>query len=659
MRRKNESIINKNLDEQSIIEEALRIRRFEEKLLGLFSKGLIRGTIHTCLGQELIPVTLTQLLTEDDFVFGTHRGHGYFLAQTGDYRALAREILGKQGGLTGGIGGTQHLLAPRLLTNGIQGGLVPVAAGYASSLAEGQIAVSVVGDGSLGQGTVYESLNLAAVFAVPLLLLIEDNGMAQSTRSSEVFAGDLKTRIDGFGVKYFECSDESVPALVEVMKEAVEYVRVSGLPGAIRVTTRRLGPHSKGDDNRSEDELAQLRSLDPLANWLSSSPVAVETDQEITQFLEGVFEEAINSESATAVPENRLRGQNMSLKRREKVSTSEKLIREQISQSIEEAMEGFVGLKMLGEDIEVRPLSMEKPYNGAFGVTGRISPAHHHRLSNTPISEQAIVGFGIGRALANSETIVEVMFGDFTTLTIDQVRQQASKISSIYGSSINLPFLIRTPMGGRRGYGPTHSQSLEGLFFGIPNLVLYSVSPFGIEKSLFSDLLSTGLPTVVFESKELYPARQLDSMPVPYVLTRPEDMSAPLVLEQRVRRAMFTVVTYGSAAKWCLEALGDLAREHEVLGRLFICELLQPMNLSSVHESVIETENLLLVEESQPQEGLTNSLLYSLQEFSDYPQFRFGSIGCDGDIGASQAAEDHALISAKKIVRKVLDLLEA
>lgn len=648
---------SKKPHELSILEEGLRIRRFEEGLLDLFSKGLIRGTVHTCIGQELTPVTINRLLTDKDFVFGTHRSHGYFLSQTEDYLALAKEILGREGGVTGGIGGTQHLLSSRLITNGIQGGLVPVAVGYASALTHGQIAVSVIGDGSLGQGAVYESLNLASVLSVPMLLLIEDNGIAQSTRSSQVFAGHLKTRIQGFGVKYFECSDESVTNLNSALKEAVEFVRLSHVPAAIRILTRRLGSHSKGDDNRPQIEVSNLRKLDPIENWVTSSPEAARADEETSVFLGDVFEAAVTSEAASQVPRDYMR--NLRLERPTNSLTTETLIRNQISQSLDTAMEKYAALEMFGEDIEVLPPGMEKPYNGAFGITGRISSGRLNRLNNTPISEQALVGFGIGRAMAKSETIVEIMFGDFTTLAIDQVRQQASKIASIYGKPIHLPLLIRTPMGGRRGYGPTHSQSFEGLFLGTPNTILYSISPFGVDKSLFSDLLATGLPTVVFENKELYTSEQIDSLPAPYGLIRPTDLLAPLVVQQNAQRTAFTAVSYGSAAKYALDALAELAREHEIFGRLFVFELLQPMNVQSLGESINETENLLLIEESQTQEGLASSLLHSLQESSGYPRFKFGSVGGTGDIGSSRAAEAYALIDSEKIVGKILELVEA
>src|SRR3954471_8634161 len=163
------------------------IRRFEETLLALFEEGLLNGTTHACIGQEADAGGLVDDLREGDHLFSNHRCHGHFLAWTGDAFGLLAEIMGKPAGLCAGIGGSQHICAPGFKSNGVQGGIVPAAAGIA--LAEqlrGSDALSVVflGDGTLGEGVVYETLNLAALWKLPLLVVLEDNGWAQSTPRS-------------------------------------------------------------------------------------------------------------------------------------------------------------------------------------------------------------------------------------------------------------------------------------------------------------------------------------------------------------------------------------------------------------------------------------------------------------------------------------------
>ena len=173
------------------------IRRFEETLLGLFEEGLLNGTTHACIGQEADSVGLMEHLRDGDHLFSNHRCHGHFLAWTGDAFGLLAEIMGKPAGLCAGIGGSQHICAPGFKSNGVQGGIVPAAAGIA--LAEqlrGSDGLSVVflGDGTLGEGIVYETLNLTALWQLPLLLVVEDNGWSQSTPSSLNLAGDIAAR---------------------------------------------------------------------------------------------------------------------------------------------------------------------------------------------------------------------------------------------------------------------------------------------------------------------------------------------------------------------------------------------------------------------------------------------------------------------------------
>lgn len=168
-----------------LYEQMLRIRRFEELLLQLFSQGRLRGTVHTCLGQEAIAVGLVGALDPTrDTVSSNHRGHGHFLAFQPDLRGLLAEILGRAAGVCQGLGGSQHLHVPNFYSNGILGGMAPVTAGMAlAQKLDGRHGVSVVfsGDGAMAEGVVYEALNMAALWRLPLLLAVEHNGMAQST----------------------------------------------------------------------------------------------------------------------------------------------------------------------------------------------------------------------------------------------------------------------------------------------------------------------------------------------------------------------------------------------------------------------------------------------------------------------------------------------
>jgi acetoin:2,6-dichlorophenolindophenol oxidoreductase subunit alpha len=243
------------------------IRRFEETVLALFEEGLLNGTTHACIGQEADPVGLVEHLRDGDHLFSNHRCHGHFLAWTGDAFGLLAEIMGKPAGLCAGIGGSQHICAPGFKSNGVQGGIVPAAAGIA--LAEqlrGSDGLSVVflGDGTLGEGVVYETLNLTALWQLPLLLVVEDNGWSQSTPSSLNLAGDIAARFTAFGLPVVEVDTTDVLEVEAAASDAVAGCRTRRGPGVLVLHTYRLCHHSKNDDNRPVAEVRSRWAYDPL-----------------------------------------------------------------------------------------------------------------------------------------------------------------------------------------------------------------------------------------------------------------------------------------------------------------------------------------------------------------------------------------------------------
>jgi TPP-dependent pyruvate/acetoin dehydrogenase alpha subunit len=243
------------------------IRRFEETVLALFEEGLLNGTTHACIGQEANGVGLIEHLRDGDHLFSNHRCHGHFLAWTGDAFGLLAEIMGKPAGLCAGIGGSQHICAPGFKSNGVQGGIVPAAAGIA--LAEqlrGSDGLSVVflGDGTLGEGVVYETLNLTALWQLPLLLVLEDNGWSQSTPSSLNLAGGIAARFTAFGLPVVEVATTDVLEVEAAAGEAVAGCRARQGPGVLVIQTYRLCHHSKNDDHRPIEEVQLRWADDPL-----------------------------------------------------------------------------------------------------------------------------------------------------------------------------------------------------------------------------------------------------------------------------------------------------------------------------------------------------------------------------------------------------------
>ena len=240
------------------IELAIKIRMVENKLLKLFSEGLLSGTVHTCVGQELVGVFISKYLQDQDFIVSNHRGHGHYLSRTKDYYGLFSELMSRVSGCSNGIGGSQHFYNKNYLSNGIQGGMVSIAAGIGLSNKHhttNAISVAYIGDGTLGQGSLYEALHMSSMLEVPLLLVIENNHYSQSTSHKQNFKGSIRKRVEGFGLKYFTCSTFDLESMDASVSSAVNFVRNSGVPAAIEVDTYRLNAHSKGDDNRSELEI--------------------------------------------------------------------------------------------------------------------------------------------------------------------------------------------------------------------------------------------------------------------------------------------------------------------------------------------------------------------------------------------------------------------
>jgi TPP-dependent pyruvate/acetoin dehydrogenase alpha subunit len=256
-------------DLATLYERMYFIRRFEETLLDLFAQGKLHGTTHTYIGQEANAVGIVDHLEPDcDVVFSNHRCHGHYLAFTDDAFGLLSEVMGKATGTCGGKGGSQHLCKGNFYSNGVLGSIVPVATGIAlAEKKKGTGAVSTVffGDGALGEGVTYESLNMASLWSLPVLFVVENNFYAQSTPIELELAGSITARGAAFGIEVAELDTTDVQEIHAAGCRAVERIRATSEPYFLVLHTYRFSPHSKGDDNRDPDEIERRRERDPLA----------------------------------------------------------------------------------------------------------------------------------------------------------------------------------------------------------------------------------------------------------------------------------------------------------------------------------------------------------------------------------------------------------
>lgn len=257
------------------LERLLLIRGFEDLLLTLFAAGQLGGTTHTCLGQEYIPVAVMPLLGDEDFIFSNHRGHGHYLARFDDPEGLLAEIMGRDGAICGGVGGSQHIKRGRYFSTGVQGESLPVAVGAALQLARdgrGGVAVPFIGDGTWGQGAVYEALNMAALWRAPLVVVVENNHIAQTTHRTQHMAGRIEDRVRAFGLSFLRCTGHDVEALRAEVAPVIERARREREPAVIEFETERLGSHSKGDDTRDAGAVAELQARSWRVHYAAAFP---------------------------------------------------------------------------------------------------------------------------------------------------------------------------------------------------------------------------------------------------------------------------------------------------------------------------------------------------------------------------------------------------
>jgi len=246
----------------------LLIRKFEERALAEFSTGKLFGTTHAYIGQEADAAAIFSAAGQGDIVWSNHRCHWHFLAYGGDPYKLAAELMGRATGLVGGRGGSQHIHWRNFYSNGIQGGIIPVAAGMALAQKvqkSADITIVFIGDGTLGEGTLYESLNIASLWSLPILFVLEDNHYAQTTPIEKGVSGSMTARFEAFGIKTWDVNSSDVLDVLPFAAQAIGHVRKNTLPAALVLHTHRFSAHSKGDDPRDRGVIAEIRAkFDPL-----------------------------------------------------------------------------------------------------------------------------------------------------------------------------------------------------------------------------------------------------------------------------------------------------------------------------------------------------------------------------------------------------------
>jgi len=634
------------------IRTALLIRRTEQRLLSLYGEGKIFGTVHTCIGQEFSAVAVGRALRSDDLVFSNHRGHGHFLATGGTVEELVAEVMGRDTGICRGRGGSQHLQKGRYFSNGIQGGIVPVTAGLA--LAEklrgrDAIAAVFIGDGTLGEGAVYETLNIASKWDLPLLVVCENNLFAQSTSQEQTLAGDMAARAAAFGIETRHDTTYDWPGLLAAVERSVASVRVSSRPLFHRIDTFRLMAHSKGDDNRPAEYVQFHWQKDPLTVLEQETPA--ERWAALTEDVDAEIVAAVAA--AEAAPPAVL----PAVEPTPPPAPWQSLVFDEIRgvasvrRGLDEALGGDERVFLFGEDVE-------SPYGGAFKCTADLSIRHPGRVRNTPISELALVGIANGLALGGQRPVVEIMFGDFVTLAMDQWINHAGKFAFMFADKVRLPLVVRTPMGGKRGYGATHSQSLDRHVVGVPGTQVlclhHRLPPHTVYERLFATL---DRPTLMIENKVLY-GQPVSADPPPGYVLEVTDEPFPWVRLRPMAEADLTIVAIGGMGPETEAAMLTLFDEHEVLAELFLPTRLYPLDAAPLLASLENTRRLLVVEEGQGFASMSAELIAQAAEAFGRRGVAVGRVAAlPMPIPAARALEARCLPGVSAILEGAVALL--
>lgn len=638
-------------------ERALLIRQTEDTFLDLFNQGKMNGTVHTCSGQEFSALAFTRTLKSDDFIFSNHRCHGHYLAKTGDVSGLIAELMGKESGTCGGIGSSQHLCHKNFYSNGIQGGILPVSAGMALSSkidGNGNIGLVFIGDGTLGEGVVYETMNLASLLNIPLLIVCENNQYAQSTKIENNLAGSILARPKAFDIKTFHSNTWDPEELFLNAEESIDYVRNECKPAFHLVDTYRLNHHSKSDDNRDQDEVDEFILKDPLNKFKDENPKSFE------EFLKNA-NKLIDSAVQDAEKENELSGEeyigqgiqsNDASDATQVLENIKQRVVSRINLFFETEMEKDKNILFLGEDI----LS---PYGGAFKVSEGLSDKFPENVISTPISEGAIAGISNGLALAGKRPFLEIMFGDFMTLCFDQIVNHASKFHHMYNKKVSCPLVIRTPMGGGRGYGPTHSQTLDKHLVGIDNVKLFAINSFIDPYEMYQNIyLNEQHPVIVIENKVDYGRFVGDKRNNSYEIKKSSDIYPHVVCSPKSTKPDITLITYGGIASEVFSQLDEIFLETEQIPEIIILSQISPINLNQIIKSVSATKKIIFIEEGGKDFGIGAEVISRLAEELGSDLILSARIGAlPVPIPSARKTEEHVLPNTK-IALKINKILQ-
>lgn len=639
--------MEENTINHKAIKTLLRIRNVEQTFLDLFSQGKLNGTVHTCIGQELSAVAFAGQLKKSDFVFSNHRCHGHFISYTHEWKSLMLELLGKKDGICGGVGSSQHLHHYNFFSNGIQGGIMPMAAGFAlgNKLKDNNsIGVVYIGDGTLGEGVVYETLNFISKKEIPLIVVCENNKYAQSTPIEYNLAGSIELRAKAFGLEFRNTSTlGEKPTIIDEAKDSIDWVRANKKPLFHLVDTYRLKAHSKGDDDRELSEIKEYEGRDFLNLLQKKDPEYFNRENtkiknEIDQFIENALESGEMSIEDYMININDT--ENLEEIEFEPYIEKPGRLVQKMNNSFKTLLEDDK-VVFIGEDIL-------DPYGGAFKVSKGLSDQFPERVIGTSISEGLIAGVSNGLALNGFKPFAEFMFGDFTALAFDQMINHASKIYNMYNKKITCPVVFRTPMGGGRGYGPTHSQSLEKHYIGMDTFEICATNRYIDPAIILEYLYERQHPSLLIENKVDYGKNSTLKLPEGYEMLQSIEKLPSLLIRPTYDVATTTIITYGGSSDIVVNNIENYFYEYDSLVQVLILTKIDPIPKALLKTVLQNTETVLFVEEGNSGGTVGDYFISYLAQ--NYDHLKLKSISSKRiSIPSVKSLEDSVLVKENSI----------
>jgi len=666
------------------LRQVLEIRALENNIAILLGKAVLKGASHLYAGQEAVAVGAVGALRDDDMVTSTHRGHGHAhahgdkAAKTAEakqehFNKMMAEVLGRSGGYCKGKGGSMHIADVahgNLGATGIVGGNIPVAVGAALAQklkGSDRVVLCFFGDGASNTGNFHEALNMASLWDLPVVFVVENNMYAMSVpwaKASKL--PDIADRACAYGIPGEVVDGMDVLAVRGAVARAAERARHGEGPTLIEAKTYRWYGHSHSDPRtyRTREEEAEWKQRDPItvlrenlqAIGLLSEAEFEELDNRVKEKLAQAM--AYSEASSEPSPEEVYTDVYAPSKFTRADVEAERLLRQRVrsdpnmraisyAQALQEAMREEMlrdeRVFIFGEDVGL--------YGGAYGATrGLAEEFGEWRVLDTPISEATVGGAAVGAAMAGMRPVAEIMYVDFTPLAMDQIANQGAKNRYMFGGKTSVPMVIRTEGGAGRAIAAHHSQSLESLWTHFPGIyVVMPATPYDA-KGLLKAAIRDDNPVMFIEHKMLYKEKG----PVPE-----EDYIIPLGVADVKREGKdVTLVTYSRMVLRALEAAETLAQEG-IDVEVIDLRTLKPLDIETVVNSVKKTGRLVGVTEAYENTSFINEVMAQVNELAfdwlDAPMVRVAAANVP--VPRAEVLEDIAIPNVGRIVaacRKVV-----